>query len=71
MTVKITWMIGGAQGSGVDTSASIFGNAVARAGYYIYGNREYHSNIKGRHSYFNLTISDVKVHSLSDEVNLM
>ncbi|WP_202904445.1 2-oxoacid:ferredoxin oxidoreductase subunit alpha [Caldivirga sp. MU80] len=71
MTVKITWMIGGAQGSGVDTSASIFGNAVARAGYYIYGNREYHSNIKGRHSYFNLTISDVKMHSLSDEVNIL
>ncbi|ABW01900.1 2-oxoacid:ferredoxin oxidoreductase subunit alpha [Caldivirga maquilingensis] len=71
MTVKLTWMIGGAQGSGVDTSASIFGNAVARAGYYIYGNREYHSNIKGRHSYFNLTISDVKVNSLSDEVNIL
>lgn len=71
MHVKITWMIGGAQGSGVDTSASIFGNAVARAGYYIFGNREYHSNIKGRHSYFNLTISDVKVHSISDEVNIL
>ncbi|WP_291765620.1 2-oxoacid:ferredoxin oxidoreductase subunit alpha [Caldivirga sp. UBA161] len=71
MTVKLTWMIGGAQGSGVDTSASIFGNAVARAGYYIYGNREYHSNIKGRHSYFNLTISDVKMNSLSDEVNIL
>ena len=69
--VKIAWMIGGAQGSGVDTSASIFGNAVARAGYYIFGNREYHSNIKGRHSYFSLTISDSKVHSLMDEVNIL
>jgi len=50
--MRISWMIGGAQGSGVDTSANIFGNAVAANGYYIYGNREYYSNIKGRHSYF-------------------
>ncbi|MFP3178311.1 MAG: 2-oxoacid:ferredoxin oxidoreductase subunit alpha [Thermocladium sp.] len=69
--VKITWMIGGPQGSGVDTSATVFGNALARAGYYIYGNREYHSNIEGRHSYFNLTISDKPMHSISDDVNIL
>ncbi len=69
--VKITWMIGGPQGSGVDTSATVFGNALARAGYYIYGNREYHSNIEGRHSYFNLTISDKPMHSISDDINIL
>ena len=69
--VKITWMIGGPQGSGVDTSATVFGNALARAGYYIYGNREYHSNIEGRHSYFNLTISDKPMHSISSDVNIL
>ena len=47
-----SWMIGGAQGSGVDTPASIFAKAVATAGYYVYGTREYYSNIKGEHSYF-------------------
>ncbi|MFP3400553.1 2-oxoacid:ferredoxin oxidoreductase subunit alpha [Acidianus sp.] len=69
--MKITWMIGGAQGTGVDTSANIFGNAIARAGYYIYGNREYYSNIKGRHSYFNLTISDEKARSISHKVDIL
>jgi 2-oxoglutarate ferredoxin oxidoreductase subunit alpha len=47
-----SWMIGGAQGSGVDTPASIFAKAVATAGFYVYGTREYYSNIKGEHSYF-------------------
>src|SRR5437588_79703 len=55
MTMKrddLSWMIGGAQGSGVDTPASIFAKAVATAGYHVYGTREYYSNIKGEHSYF-------------------
>ncbi|BDB98737.1 2-oxoacid:ferredoxin oxidoreductase subunit alpha [Saccharolobus caldissimus] len=64
-------MIGGAQGSGVDTSANIFGNAVAANGYYIYGNREYYSNIKGRHSYFNLTISDKPPRSIAQQVEIL
>ncbi len=64
-------MIGGAQGAGVDTSANIFGNAVASNGYYIYGNREYYSNIKGRHSYFNLTISDKPPRSIAQQVEIL
>jgi len=63
--MKINWTIGGAQGSGIDTAANIFARALAKAGYYIYGNREYYSNIKGRHSYFSLTISDKRVRSIS------
>ncbi|AWR98222.1 2-oxoacid:acceptor oxidoreductase subunit alpha [Acidianus sulfidivorans JP7] len=69
--MRITWMIGGAQGAGVDTSANVFGNAIASAGYYIYGNREYYSNIKGRHSYFNLTISDSRARSISNKVDIL
>ncbi|MEM1859756.1 MAG: 2-oxoacid:ferredoxin oxidoreductase subunit alpha [Metallosphaera sp.] len=69
--MKISWEIGGAQGAGVDTSANIFGAAVASAGYFIYGNREYYSNIKGRHSYFNLTISDKRARSISSVVDIL
>ena len=56
--MRLGWLIGGAQGAGVDTAANIFGAAVAKSGYYIFGSREYFSNIKGRHSYFNVLISD-------------
>ncbi len=64
-------MIGGAQGTGVDTSANLFGNAVAKAGYYIFGSREYFSNIKGRHSYFNVVISDKPQHSVETKVDIL
>jgi Pyruvate:ferredoxin oxidoreductase and related 2-oxoacid:ferredoxin oxidoreductases, gamma subunit len=69
--MRISWEIGGPQGTGVDTSANIFGAAIAAAGYYIYGNREYYSNIKGRHSYFNLTISDRRARSISSTVDIL
>ena len=69
--MRISWMIGGAQGLGVDTSANIFGAALAKAGYYLYGSREYYSNIKGRHSYFNVSISDKQIKSVTSRVNML
>jgi 2-oxoglutarate ferredoxin oxidoreductase subunit alpha len=69
--MRLTWMIGGAQGTGIDTAATVFGNAIASAGYYVFGNREYYSNIKGRHSYFTLTISDKRVKSNTQKVDIL
>ncbi|WP_243666569.1 2-oxoacid:acceptor oxidoreductase family protein [Vulcanisaeta sp. JCM 16159] len=51
-------VIGGPQGGGIDTGANVFMRSVARAGYYVIGDREYFSNIKGRHSYFMVRVSD-------------
>ncbi|WP_243671531.1 2-oxoacid:acceptor oxidoreductase family protein [Vulcanisaeta sp. JCM 16161] len=58
MPMDIMWVIGGPQGGGIDTGANVFMRAVARAGYYVIGDREYFSNIKGRHSYFMVRVSD-------------
>ncbi|MEM1952096.1 MAG: 2-oxoacid:ferredoxin oxidoreductase subunit alpha [Candidatus Caldarchaeum sp.] len=70
-TTKISWMIGGAQGTGVDSSANVFSRASASYGLYVFGKREYYSNIKGEHSYFSVVISDGPVHSTMDEVHLL
>jgi 2-oxoglutarate ferredoxin oxidoreductase subunit alpha len=51
-------MIGGPQGSGVDSAANIFARACCYGGLYVFGNREYHSNIKGLHSYFQIRVSE-------------
>jgi 2-oxoglutarate ferredoxin oxidoreductase subunit alpha len=66
-----SWMIGGAQGTGVDSSANVYAYAAASAGYYVYGKREYYSNIKGRHSYFSVLASDRPVNSIIDDVHLL
>ena len=63
MTFDFSWLIGGPQGSGVDTAANIFARVGAKLGYHVFGKREYHSNIKGLHSYFVVRISDKKIHS--------
>ncbi len=48
----VVWTVGGPQGSGVDSSANLFAKALAFAGYWVFGKREYYSNIMGEHSYF-------------------
>lgn len=58
---ELSIIIGGPQGSGLETSASILTYSLARSGYGVLSDREYFSNIKGRHSYVHLTISSEKI----------
>jgi len=64
-------MIGGAQGTGVDTSANVFARAAAIGGLYVYGKREYYSNIKGEHSYFQVRLSKTPIRSHVDTVDML
>ena len=68
---SLSWLIGGAQGSGVDSAANIFSRACAQGGLHVFGKREYYSNIKGEHSYFTVRISEKEVRSHLDEVNML
>lgn len=67
----LSWMIGGPQGTGVDSSATLFARAVVAGGLWIFGKREYHSNIIGEHSYFQIRVSDKPVGSHLDPVHLL
>ncbi|MFB3889707.1 MAG: 2-oxoacid:ferredoxin oxidoreductase subunit alpha [Candidatus Bathyarchaeia archaeon] len=68
---SISWMAGGPQGSGVDTAANIFGRACGYGGLQVFGRREYHSNIKGLHSYFHLRMSHEKLLANVNDVDLL
>jgi 2-oxoglutarate ferredoxin oxidoreductase subunit alpha len=68
---SLNWLIGGAQGSGVDSAANIFSRACAEGGLHVFGNREYYSNIKGEHSYFTVRVSEKEVRSHVDEINML
>ncbi len=68
---SMNWMAGGPQGSGVDSAATIFGRACGYGGLYVFGRREYHSNIKGLHSYFHLRISKTETLANINDVNLL
>ncbi|MBT8243562.1 MAG: 2-oxoacid:acceptor oxidoreductase subunit alpha [Nitrosopumilus sp.] len=66
-----TWLIGGPQGSGVESGANIFSKVCAEMGYAVFGKREFYSNIKGEHSYFTVRVSEKKINSNVIDVNLM
>jgi 2-oxoglutarate/2-oxoacid ferredoxin oxidoreductase subunit alpha len=65
------WMIGGVQGSGVDTSANVFARAAGSGGLFVFGKREYYSNIKGEHSYFQVRVSKDLIRSHVDTVDML
>ena len=71
MEDELVWMAGGPQGSGVDSAANIFGSACCYGGLHVYGKREYHSNIKGLHSYFHIRVSKKQVRADVDRVDLL
>ncbi|MBS7249220.1 MAG: 2-oxoacid:acceptor oxidoreductase subunit alpha [Candidatus Freyarchaeota archaeon] len=64
-------MAGGPQGSGVDSGTNIFARACCYGGLHVYGKREYHSNIKGLHSYFQVRVSPKETHADVDRVDLL
>jgi 2-oxoglutarate ferredoxin oxidoreductase subunit alpha len=68
---SINWMAGGPQGSGVDSASTIFGRACGYGGLYVFGRREYHSNIKTMHSYFLQRISKQPTLANIADVNLL
>ena len=71
ITNSLTWVIGGAQGSGVDSAANIFSRACAQGGLHIFGKREFYSNIKGEHSYFTVRVSDSPIRSHVDDIDIL
>ncbi len=68
---SLSWVIGGAQGSGVDSAANIFSRSCAVGGLHVFGKREYYSNIKGEHSYFTVRVGERRIRSPVDEINVL
>ena len=71
ITNSLSWVIGGAQGSGVDSAANIFSRACAAGGLHIFGKREYYSNIKGEHSYFTVRVAEKPIRSHVEAINVL
>lgn len=70
-SVDVSWLIGGPQGSGVESAANIFSQVCAKLGYKIFGKREFYSNIKGEHSYFVVRVSDRQILSNVNDVDII
>jgi len=54
---RVGLLLGGPQGGGLETVMLVLAKALARAGYGLIADREYHSNIVGKHSYIHMRVS--------------
>ncbi|MFW6038146.1 MAG: 2-oxoacid:ferredoxin oxidoreductase subunit alpha [Candidatus Saliniplasma sp.] len=54
---ELNFVIGGEQGAGLETTAQILAYAFTKEGFNSIADREYYSNIKGKHSYVHSRIS--------------
>ena len=68
---RLTWIIGGPQGSGINASAEVFAKACSRAGLRVYANIEYHSNIMGKHSFYRVRVDDEDIRSYRDTADIL
>jgi len=66
-----TWRVGGPQGGGIETAATLFAQALARGGWWVSARREYHSNIMGRHSYLDVRAARRPTRAFYERVDLL
>jgi len=67
----LTWVIAGPQGSGINSSAEVYTKIMARLGYYIFSNIEYHSNIKGKHSHYRVRTANYRIRSHTESIHVL
>src|SRR3990167_4763190 len=68
---RVSIKIVGAQGQGVNSVGEICAKGLKRAGYCVFGYREYMSLIKGGHSSYQLDVSHEKIESSETSVNIL
>jgi 2-oxoglutarate ferredoxin oxidoreductase subunit alpha len=64
-------IVGGPQGSGIETAGLLAIRSLAMTGLEVFADREYHSNIKGKHSYSHIRASDKAVRSIKYPVDAL
>lgn len=69
--VRTSLKIVGASGQGIDSIGEVVAKALKRAGYCVFGYREYPSLIKGGHASYQLDFSDEELRSTETNVNIV
>ncbi len=68
---RVSLKVTGAQGQGINSVGEIVAKGLKRAGYHVFGYREYMSVIKGGHSSYQLDIADRHIESTETKVDIL
>ncbi|TSC58935.1 MAG: 2-oxoglutarate ferredoxin oxidoreductase subunit alpha, partial [Candidatus Peregrinibacteria bacterium Greene0416_19] len=66
---RVSLKIVGASGQGLNSIGDVLAKGLKRAGYCVYGYREFPSLIKGGHASFQLDFSNEKIESTETKVH--
>src|SRR3989338_10293163 len=69
--MRLSLKVVGAQGQGINSVGEMCAKGLKRAGYCVFGYREYMSLIKGGHSSYQLDVSHEKIESSETSVNIL
>lgn len=71
MRHELTWMVGGQQGEGIESTGEVLASGLNRAGYHLYGYRTFSSRIKGGHTNFKIRIAGRRVLGMTDTTDVL
>jgi 2-oxoglutarate ferredoxin oxidoreductase subunit alpha len=69
--MKLTIIIGGAAGQGINKVSEIISNVLSKQGYFTFNYRDYASLIRGGHNFNTLTISDEPIESHESKAEIL
>ena len=69
--MKLTIIIGGAAGQGINKVSQILSNVLSKFGYFTFNYRDYASLIRGGHNFNALTISDEQIESHESKADIL
>ncbi|MEJ2740313.1 MAG: 2-oxoacid:acceptor oxidoreductase family protein, partial [Dehalococcoidia bacterium] len=69
--VEATFMIGGEAGQGVQSIGFILSKIFTRGGYYVYGDQDYESRVRGGHNFLRIRIMDKEVGAINERLDLL
>jgi len=71
MALDFNVMVGGEAGQGVQSVGSILSKTIARGGLHVFADQDYESRVRGGHNFFRIRISEGKVLSVSEELDVL
>lgn len=71
MEGQLSWMVGGQQGEGIESTGTVLAGVLNRLGYHIYGYRTFSSRIKGGHTNFKIRIAGERVLGMDAHTDIL
>jgi 2-oxoglutarate ferredoxin oxidoreductase subunit alpha len=71
MPIDFNFMIGGEAGQGVQSVGFLLAKVFARGGYHVFADQDYESRVRGGHNFFRIRVSDSKVHTVAEDVDIL